>query len=200
MPATIGRPTKLSAARIDALCKSIGQGATYEVAAMAAGIHRTTVTRWKEYGEAVLTTIADKPKTKLTDQDKLAASFCVMVEEAEAEAEVALIEVARNCALGAPAEYDDKGRQVRAEIPPDGRLALEFLGRKHPGRWSKRLHVRDDTPRTPAEADASMIARFDAAFAEAFPEALDGVAAENLMPPVGLNGEHSSNGHRNGSG
>lgn len=195
----IGRPTKISKARINAICESVGNGATYEVAASAAGIHEATARRWREVGEAVETKIANGAKeADVTADERLCAEFCAGIHRAEGEAETKLIAVAANCALGMDAVHDAEGKELRPAVPADGRLALEFLGRKHPSRWSRRIHVRDETPRTPAETDAAAIARFDAAFAEAFGEQLPELDAANLMPSIALDEVNGRNGHRNG--
>lgn len=51
-PKPIGRPTKLTPDVQEIVVKAIRSGATHDIAAMAAGIHRDTFYDWKSRGEA----------------------------------------------------------------------------------------------------------------------------------------------------
>lgn len=185
MPA--GRPTKLSQARIEAITDSIGLGAVYEQAARAAGIHPATLYRWKELGEAVLTALGNGAKVKdLPEQERLAATFCELIEKAEAEAELLMIEVVRNAALGAPAELDGEGNVVKAEQTPQWQAAMTYLERKHPGRWSRRIHVTDDTPREPPPLSVLTVEESAEAFALAYGGHLPSIDPANLLPSVAI--------------
>lgn len=207
-----GRPTKLSKPRIDTICESIALGTNYEQAARGAGIHPATLYRWKDVGEAVLTALGNGTKAAdLSEQERLAASFCEGIEKAEATAELAMLAVVRNAALGSPAKVVD-GVEVEPAQSPVWQAAMTFLERKYPGRWSRRIHVHDDTPRTPADVNGDRVTEFAEAFRAAFgADALDGIDPANLMP-AGLDpaevdqgtnghaGNGNGNGRRNGAG
>lgn len=197
----MARPTKLTAKRTTAICESIARGTSEEAAAEANGIHPATLYRWKERGEAALDAEADGQT--LSAQDELAARFCEGVTRARGECEDRLVQVVSHAALGRPAEYDAKGKLKRAEVKPDPVHATVLLERKWPQRWARRLHVRDETPRSPAPVNPLSVAGFEAAFAASFGDQLPEIDATNLMPAIAFGDEEddadtSTNGHRNG--
>lgn len=199
-----GRPTKLSATRIEAICASIALGAPYEQAARAAGIHPATLYRWQELGEAVLTAVGQalehkQAAPKLTEQERLAARFCDAIQKALADAEIAMIQVVRSAALGKPAEYDGEGNEVRAEQTAQWTAAMTYLERKYPQRWGRRLHVRDDSPRELPALDSAAMAKMDEAFDRAWGEFQPEIDPANLMPTIGA-AENGAGANGNGAG
>lgn len=185
MPA--GRPHSITKQKVDAICESIAHGSPLEAAARAAGIHPATLFRWQELGEAILVAREQKGYRKRDEKDheKLSAELSEGIQRARGECEDKLVGIAYATALGRPATFDEDGNKITAEIPPDGRQALEMLGRKFPTRWSKRISVTDDTPKVPAPLRTDQVAAGERAFIAAFGEdALEGVDPENLVPPV----------------
>jgi hypothetical protein len=188
-------PFKISKTKVEAICTSVENGAPIEAASLAAGIEPRTYYRWQQTGEAVLQERASreaegKKARKETQVEQLCVSLCQGVLRARGVCEEKLVGVAMAAAIGRPAKYDEKsGRLLERDMPPDGRVALEMLGRKYPERWSKRIKVTDDSNRPPAPVRTEAIAYYEEAWRKGFPEALEGVAPENLVPALFSVGE-----------
>lgn len=122
----VGAPTKLNETVIARVVEALEDGATYEVAAMSAGIHRDTLRQWREQGTRDL---ADGKRTQFGD-------LVAAVQDASARAEVELI------------------RQVRAHGHTDWRAPAWILERRYPDRWARRTSGGDNLesmePRTVA--------------------------------------------------
>lgn len=112
-----GRRSKLTRELITSLEKSIRLGAFWEDAAVAVGITRTTLYRWREQGEADLE----------HGRETLAAEFCDAITRASAAA-----------------EHDAARAVLMAGRWQDWRAAAWYLERRNPARWGKRLEVTHD--------------------------------------------------------
>jgi transposase-like protein len=107
------RPSKISRELIDVVAEQVEAGAYFESAAVAAGVNKTTLYRWRERGEADLE----------HGRDTLEALFCTALERAAAVAE-------RTASLNV----------LRASLV-DWRAAAWYLERRRPDRWGRRDHV-----------------------------------------------------------
>jgi AcrR family transcriptional regulator len=127
-----GRPTKLTAEVSTRIVEAMEKGNYLETAAAYAGVHKATVYRWLSDGES-----PDSPSELREFRDA--------VMRARAHAEHRMVAVIDRTAQGGAILSE-----TRRELPdgtvetecryaaPDGRLALEFLGRAHPTRWGRR--------------------------------------------------------------
>lgn len=109
----VGAPTKLTRDLADQIAENVKIGCTYDRAAQAAGIHRSTFLLWRATGEQDWTSEKDTPYAYL---------FAELMR-AEAEGEVSLVRVIR----GAAAE--------------DWRAAAHLLAVRWPERHAKRIAV-----------------------------------------------------------
>jgi hypothetical protein len=168
----MGRPLKLTPDRRRAIVKSARIGATREDAAAAAGIHIATFYRWMEQGEA---DIEHGRRSVFRD-------LCEGVRKAEGKARVAAVGVVE-----------------QAIRDGNWQAGMTYLERRDPKHWARRLHVRDDTPRTPAPLRLPTVETFERAFAASFGDELPEIDPANLMPELSAD-EPSVDGSRNGSG
>lgn len=131
-----GRKTKLTPERHARIIEAIDAGATMEAAAGAAGVDESTLYRWLQD--------AQKP-----DAPPWKRKFCEDVSRARdrLEVRVATESVLRAAVGGYVVKRVTRTRRdgtVEHEeqiAPADGRVGLEFLGRRFPERWGKRTEV-----------------------------------------------------------
>lgn len=145
----MGRESKITKAKADAIVASVRNGAYHYQAAAAVGIHPTTLSRWLETGEADI------------EHEVEGSLYRYLREEltrAEAQAEADMIGVIRNAALGYEIEVpavnpmtgapilDEQGNPViqKVIVKADWRAAESYLKRKHPQRWGNRQQVTLD--------------------------------------------------------
>src|SRR5580765_97178 len=102
----IGRPTKLTPESKQRLLSAVRQGNYLQAAARYAGIHESTLYYWLDRGRR--------------EKSGEYFDFSESLEQAEAEAEVALVAA------------------WRAHAPADYRAASLMLARRHPERWAPR--------------------------------------------------------------
>lgn len=110
-----GRPSKLSAETIQAICKAVGNGVPYQTAAVAAGISGFTASRWIEKGKRDL------------DEGKRSnyVVFLELLKDAAAKGHALLAnEVASN---------------------PDWRAKAFVLERRYPEIWGKKEQAQNVT-------------------------------------------------------
>jgi hypothetical protein len=69
------------------------------------------------------------------------ASFLRDVEQAEAQARARAVTVVMDAAYGRPAQVDDRGAVIRAEVKPNLNAAMWFLERRDPLNWGRRVTV-----------------------------------------------------------
>jgi len=130
-----GQPTKLSPDVHAAIVYAVEQGATYEVAALSAGVHADTFRVWRQQGEAELAAGTSSQFSELA----------AAVHDARASGEVEL------------------ARLIRAHARLDWRAAAWLLERRHPERWARRELVDVEVaeraePRTVTPGDAQRVA------------------------------------------
>ena len=129
----MARPHKLTDEVQAVICKALEDGASWSAAAAAAGLHRATVQRWRERGEAA-------KQGRFCD-------FCDNATRALARGEA---RAARQLVAGfmEPStetvidEAPDGSRKTRTVTrPPDAALALKWLERRFPDRWSPNQNM-----------------------------------------------------------
>lgn len=81
------------------------------------------------------------------------ADFARAVIVAEAQAEARFAAIVADDGMGRPAQYDDRGRLLRAEVKPNAESAKWWLERRRPHEYGRRmsLDVRSVIDRVAAE-------------------------------------------------
>jgi transposase len=111
----MGRPTKLTPEIQETICNAIEIGATREIAAMAAGIDRSTLFNWIKRGRDERKRLAQKG-ARLRKREKPFLDFLDSLEFSEAGGEVKHIET----------------------IAGEGATGSKWiLSRRHPERWAQ---------------------------------------------------------------
>lgn len=103
--------------RAQVIINALRAGNTREAAAVYSGISHDTFARWKRDD----------------------AKFRRACDEAEASCEVRMATIVADAAFGRPAQYDDAGRVIRAEVKADADKALQWLERRRPHAWGRRI-------------------------------------------------------------
>jgi hypothetical protein len=153
----------------DAICLLLEQGSYPTNAAKACGISEATFANWLNRGAA------------WADADPAEHS------EAEMEANRVFVEflsaATRAEARGLVWHEQNVRRSAAQARDRDGRLSLEFLARRQPNVYSKRIEVKTDpVNRRPAGIDADLAARVDETFRVAgLPEDLD---PDDFLPNI----------------
>ena len=149
----------------DAICLLLREGSYPTNAAKACGISEVTFSNWLRYGgEWDDTAIEDVPEDR-----RPFVEFLSDATRAEAEG---LVWHERNVKRSS-AESRDR----------DGRLSLEFLARRQPKVYSKRVEVKvDPVDRRPSGIDAELAGRAEETFlAAALP---DDLSPDDFLPPI----------------
>jgi hypothetical protein len=135
VPGPVGRPTKLTPERQERIVTALRAGNYLTIAAEYAGVNRATVFRWLAQADEV-------------GAPKAIRDFRDAVVRARAEAEHRMVDIAGRAAAGGTLvrrttrTLPDGSVEVDEQwTPPDGRVALDFLGRAFPDRWSRRTEV-----------------------------------------------------------
>jgi transposase len=135
----MGRPTKLTPQRIEAIAELVRNGNYLVVAAEAAGVSDAAVYKWLERGS----------RDEERDQDSLYFQFREAIQRAQAEAEQVLVSAIEKAATG----YTRKSTKTRRYQDPetgvevvettveeaqvyDWRAAAWLLQQRHRSRWS----------------------------------------------------------------
>lgn len=147
--------------RGEVIIRTVALGVPDKIACQAAGIHRSTLARWKARAAEVE---AMDPDSLDEDQRRL-RDFCDALTRAEAQSvgyAVAMIQKA---------------------MPNDWRAAVALIERRFPSDFSKRIEVKTDpVDRKPATADADLASRAQETFlAAALP---DDLSPEDFLPPI----------------
>jgi hypothetical protein len=135
--------------RLEVITRALRSGATRTDAAVYAGMDVRTLQRWCVASAAV-------------------QRAC---DEAEATAAIRATAVVMDDAFGRPAQYDDAGNVIRAEVKPNPQTAMWWLERRRPHEFGRRVtvDVRQAVERYASEhgldADA-LIAEAEALLAE----------------------------------
>jgi hypothetical protein len=136
-----GRRGKLTPQTHEAIVKAVKAGASLENAAGAAGIHEATLYRWLQEGEA-----DDGAEAKREFREDLLRA------RAEVEVRVVAASVMKSALGGYELERTTVTRpdgtvEERVKYAPaDGRVGLDFLARRDPGRWARRNPVEISGP------------------------------------------------------
>ena len=148
--APMSRTTKLTEERQAAILAALEDGATWEAAAAAAGVHRATLHRWRERGGAA-------KQGKFRD-------FCDAATRAIARGEA---RAARQLVAGFTLpttetiveEAADGSKKTRTVTrPPDAGLALKWLERRCAAQWGarQRLAIGGDPDAPPVRLEAAL--------------------------------------------
>lgn len=151
-----GRPSKLTEEVQRRVCELVADGQTYEMAAMAAGIDVTTLTRWKRQGNEAKT-----GKYRVFRLAVLAAErrsnqklYDIAKEQAERGVEEVRVTTQEVPVLDSKGNHvhkpDSKGRMqpqyrvtgrstVSSRRPRDGKLALQMLSMRDPDNYGRQI-------------------------------------------------------------
>lgn len=126
-----GRPTKLTESLIQKICKLLHTGAYIETAAVACGIHKSTLYEWLKKSAAI-----NRDDNELTPEESLLVMFSDAVERAMAESEITAL------------------RQIDAAARSGiWQAAAWRLERKFPNQWGRKIRAEisdpDDKPNEP---------------------------------------------------
>lgn len=154
----------------EAICLLMERGSYPTNAAKACGISENTLGNWLRYGAEW----EDTPLTEVPEDRRPFVEFLRRATRAEASG---LVWHELNVEAAARNSRDR-----------DGRLSLEFLARRQPKVYSKRVEVKvDPVDRKPATADADLAARAQETFlAAALPEDL---SPDDFLPTVEADAE-----------
>lgn len=148
--------------RGEVIIRTVALGVPDNVACQAAGIHRSTLSRWK----ARAAEVEDLDPEALDEGQRRLRDFCNSLTRAEAQSvgfAVAMIHKA---------------------MPSDWRAAVALIERRFPGDFSKRVEVKvDPTERKPAPIDAGLGLRAEEAFAAAVGLPPD-LSPDDFLPPI----------------
>lgn len=147
--------------RGEVIIRTVGLGVPDYIACQAAGIHRSTLARWK----AAASEAADLEDDALTAKQRRLRDFCNALTRAEAES------VGYAVAM------------VRAAMPKDWRAAVALIERRFPRDFSKRIEVKTDpVDRRAAGVDAELASRAQETFlVSALPDDLE---PEDFLPSI----------------
>lgn len=149
----------------EAICFYLEMGSYPTNAAKACGVSESTFANWLRYGAEW----DDTPIDDVPEDRRVFVRFLGAATRAEARG---LLWHEQNVRRSA-AESRDR----------DGRLSLEFLARRQPNVYSKRVEVKvDPVNRRPAGIDADLAARADETFrAAALPP---GITPDDFLPSI----------------
>lgn len=171
---TGGRRSKLTPETHDAIVRAVRAGATFENAAQAAGIGETTLYRWLQEAEE-----DDAPEAKREFREDLFRA------RAEVEVRVLAGSVMKAAMGGYVIEETtitkpDGSVETRIKrAPADGRVGLDLLARRDPGRWARRNPVELSGPGGgPIQVQSTTIQELSARLAEELAELEDAVDGE----------------------
>jgi hypothetical protein len=126
---------------IDQICASIEEGATYEVAALAVGVHPDSIIRWLKQGEEAL----EKGVPSIT------GLFRLRMAQSEAKKEVLLLQRINKAGEGGAVISERIVTKTNGETIVERKYATPnvqadqwFLERKYPKRWGRVSHVEGD--------------------------------------------------------
>lgn len=148
----------------DAICLLLEEGVYPSNAAKACGVSESTLSNWLRYG-------AEWDDTAIEDVPEDRRPFVEFLGRAIRAEAIGLAWHERNVRIAAT------GRDR------DGRLSLEFLARRQPKVYSKRIEVKTDpVDRRPSGIDAELAGRAEETFlAAALPKDL---SPDDFLPPI----------------
>lgn len=128
----MGRPTKLNAELIAAICHDLESGCPIETAAQANGIHPATIWRWLDTGAE--------------DSESIYGEFCEAVARTRARVELRLLRrVAgeeEDPQLGAFEESENVTQVLRSWHDQRAKGAAWILERTRPRQYSQRVNMK----------------------------------------------------------
>lgn len=138
----MARPTKLTPEKVRAVYETLRAGGSHAAAAASAGVDMSTLTRWRQRGQAarsgIYRELADGMSSALSAGEALAARAVI---SAFTESTVETIETTK-------ANGDKVTRKIVR--PPDARMALEWLARRSAKHWNlKQLFAVGGDPDNP---------------------------------------------------
>ena len=116
----MGRPTKLTEERQEALCNLLRRAISIEAACQIVGIDESLYYKWRKRGREELQRVAEDGRRRVRKDEKPYVAFFKESTRAQGEAEQTLTKHWYNAAN------------------EDWRAAMELLQRKFPERWSKK--------------------------------------------------------------
>jgi hypothetical protein len=135
-----GRPTSLTSDLAQVIAASIADGATFDAAMAAAGVHPSTGYRWLSEGSS-------------DTGGKQFREFREAVTRARAKAELAMTAaVVQDARGGAVVKHvtrvwrNGTKEEEKQYAPPNGRVALEWLARMEPSRWARKTGIEVSGP------------------------------------------------------
>jgi hypothetical protein len=147
--------------RGEVIVRTVRLGVPDYIACQAAGIHRSTLARWK----AAASEAADLEDKQLTEKQARLRDFCDELTRAEAQS------VGYAVAM------------VRQAMPKDWRAAVALIERRFPRDFSKRIEVQTDpVDRRAAGVDAELAGRAQETFLVA--SLPDDLEPEDFLPPI----------------
>ena len=114
-----GRPSKLTPEVRELVASFVRDGAALDVAAVVAGVHRSTLFDWMRRGRAARDRV--EAGERINASERRFVDFLDAIDQARADAEASAVQVVRNA--------------IRRE---DLRAAQWYLERAHPDRWGRR--------------------------------------------------------------
>lgn len=147
--------------RGEVIIRTVRLGVPDHIACQAAGVHRSTLSRWK----AAASEAADLDDEALTEKQRRLRDFCDELTRAEAQS------VGYAVAM------------VQAAMPKDWRAAIALIERRFPRDFTKRIEVKTDpVDRKPATADADLASRAQETFlVSALP---DDLSPDDFLPLI----------------
>lgn len=148
----------------EAICLLLEMGSYPTNAAKACGVSENTFANWLRWGAEW----ADKDPDEVPEDRRIHVEFLSSAMIAEARGLV---------------WHEQNVRLAGTDRDRDGRLSLEFLARRQPNVYSKRLEVQTDpTQRSPATIDAALAEQAEDSFlASALPP---GLSREDFLPAL----------------
>lgn len=146
----------LTVAIMAKICEAIRTGASWKAAAAHAGVHQSTLHRWRAAGE----------KAKSGKYRKLCEQIVIAEEQGEAEAAQVVWEsfmkrsvttkVTRREQLAADGSKVAVVEKAETHHPPDADKALKWLERRFPERWKPQVkHEHDGSVNSTVTHDLS---------------------------------------------
>jgi hypothetical protein len=149
----------------EAICLLLEHGSYPTNAAKACGVSESTFSNWLRYGAEW----DDTPIEEVPEDRRPFVEFLGAATRAEAR--------------GLVWHEQNVRRSAAASRDRDGRLSLEFLARRQPKVYSKRIEVKTDpTDRRPSGIDAELASRAQETFLTAvLPSDL---SPDDFLPPI----------------
>lgn len=182
------RPTLLNAETHGKITDGLKIGLKRHEAAAIVGITDRTLYSWIARGKAALERWQEieehDPDVDLDavdeDPDFVYRMFYLDVLKADAIYKRSLVSVLTRAAVGAAAEYDERGNMIREEVVADPKVALAVLERKDPREWGRTHRVPSQRQYEQEQEEAAVLPDDEALRAMAL-DKLDEVAQKRAQ-------------------